>query len=482
MSVPHRERAMSTAEEPLVPAGVSVRKPRHGDLFELTVDGLDERGDGLARMGEYEFTLRWALPGDRVRAKVLSRRRNAIEARVEAWLERSTQRVTPRCAHFGVCGGCTLQSLGYEQQLGHKQRHLERVFAAHGLDPAVLQPLVGSPQPWHYRGKMEFSFGNRRWRTERDDAAEDFALGLHVRDVYSKVVEVEQCSIQAEACNAILASLRREARARGLAPWDLRRHTGFLRHAVLRSSRSSGELLLNLVTAGEEFEVVDAYLAAVRAVHPELTSAVQTVHTRAAYGALAGVERVVFGAGRIEEQLLGLRFEISAQSFFQAHVAQAERLFAALIEALALRGDDVVHDLYCGTGTITLLLARAAREAVGFELVEAAVENARASAVRNGIRNARFHAGDVLTAWAREADSARVLVVDPPRAGLHAGVLAQLKARGPERIGYIACNPSAGARDVAQLVAAGWKLTRAQGFDLFPHTPHVECLMVLERA
>lgn len=469
-------------------ASQPARKPRYGDLFDLTVDGLDERGDGLAHDGEYEFTLRWTVPGDRVRAMVLSRRRNHVEARVLERLQDSAQRVIPRCKHFGACGGCTLQSLDYAVQFAGKQQHLRRVFAATGLDPDALAPMVASRQPWQYRGKMEFSFGNRRWRAqfpqgsapERSDA--EFALGLHARDVYSKVVEVEHCPIQPEACDAILATLREEAEARGLVPWDLRKHVGLLRHAVLRSSRATGEILLNLVTAAEEREQIDACIDAVRRRHPQLSTAVQTVHSRAAYGALAGAERIVFGRGRIEEQLLGLRFEISAQSFFQAHVAQAEVLFSALIEALDLRADDVVHDLYCGTGTITLLLARSVREAVGFELVEAAVIDARANAERNGIRNARFHAGDVLEIWSREAGHARVLVVDPPRAGLHPKVLAQLKARGPERIGYIACNPAAGARDVAQLCSSGWRLVSAQGFDLFPHTPHVECLMVLERA
>jgi len=477
---PAAGRGMSMVE-PATPSG---RKPRHGDLFELVVEDLDARGDGVARQDGYEFTLRWALPGDQVLARVIKRRRHAIEARVVERRRPGQKRIEPRCRHFGACGGCTLQSLEYSEQVAAKQLQLVRLFEAAGLDASRIQPMMGSDNPWNYRGKMEFSFGNRGWRAEGALAAAppEFALGLHARDVYSKVVGVDSCPIQLAACDPIVRSLREEALAHGLAPWDLRLHTGLLRHAVLRSSRATGEILLNLVTAAEEQAAVDRYLHSIRQRHPELSTAVQTVHSRAAYGALAGTERIVFGRGRIEEELLGLRFEISAQSFFQANVAQAEKLFDALREDLELGADDVVHDLYCGTGTITLLLARSVREAVGFEWVESAVEDARISARRNGIANVRFHAGDVLEIWAREADAARVLVVDPPRAGLHPGVLRQVELRGPQRIGYIACHPAAGVRDVARLCASGWRLLRARGFDLFPHTPHIECLMVLERA
>lgn len=464
-------------------SAASNHKPRYGDLFDLTIERLDDRGDGVAHAADHRFTLRWAVPGERVRAMVLRRRKTQVEARVVECLAPGALRQAARCAHFGVCGGCTLQSLAYAEQLHQKSLRLERDFTRVGLDPALLAPLVGSEDPWHYRGKMEFSFGNRRYRIEGEDHSgdPDFALGLHARDVYSKVVEIEACHIQDRRCDAILATLRREAQARGLMPWDLRTHQGFLRHAVLRHARATGQILLNLVTAQAQTQTVDAYLSAVHEQHPELSTAVQTVHERAAYGALAGAERVVFGSGRILERLLGLEFEISAQSFFQAHVVQAERLFQALIERLELSSDQVAHDLYCGTGTITLLLARHVRAAVGFECVPEAIADARAAAQRNGIENARFHLGDVLETWSQEAGAADVLVLDPPRAGLHPQVLQRVIERGPARIGYISCNPAAGARDVAALVAAGWRLHSAQGFDLFPHTPHVECLMVLER-
>lgn len=461
------------------------RKPRRGDRFEVTVERFDERGDGLGKSGEYTLELRRVVPGERVLAEVHWRRRNLLGAGVVERLERSPHAAEPRCAHFESCGGCSFQSLGYAAQLAGLQALVARAFRNAGFGEELeIAPVEGAREVYGYRNKMEFTFSNRRWieRGEPEGAPADFALGLHAPGMHSKVIDVGACPIQPEPLSRILGTLRAEARARSLEPWDQRTHTGLLRHAVLRSSRASGEILVDLVTSSDAPELVRPYAEAVLARHPEITTFVQNVNTRKAQTAQGEREHVLHGPGSIVERLLGLSFAISANSFFQTNSAQAERLFTLVREAAGTRGGELVHDLYCGTGTIALVLAAQAREVVGFELAPSSVADARANAARNGLENVRFVEGDVLASLAAVTEKPDVCVVDPPRAGLHPKLLPVLAALAPRRIVYVSCNPLSGARDARALVAAGYRVARVQPVDLFPHTPHVESVFALERA
>jgi 23S rRNA (uracil1939-C5)-methyltransferase len=461
------------------------RKPRRGDPLELAVERFDERGDGIAHSGEYQVELPRALPGERVRAEVSWRRRNVLGARVLERLERSPQAVQARCAHFGACGGCSFQSLDYSAQLAGLHALVSRAFRAEGFGAELeIAPVEGARELYGYRNKMEFTFSNRRWieRSEPEGADATFALGLHAPGMHSKVIDIGSCPIQPAAADRILATLRAEARARALEPWDQRTHTGLLRHAVLRSSRASGEILVDLVTSSDAPELVDPYAQAVLAQHGEITTFVQNVNSRPAQTAQGERERVLHGPGFIVERLLGLDFAISANSFFQTNSAQAERLFGLVREEAGTRGGELVFDLYCGTGTIALVLAAQAREVLGFELAPSSVADARANAARNGIENVRFVEGDVLASLAREQGQPDVCVADPPRAGLHPRLLPVLGALAPRRIVYVSCNPASGARDARALANAGYRLQRVRPIDLFPHTPHVECVFALERS
>ncbi len=461
------------------------RKPRRGDLFELTLERFDERGDALGRAGEYAIELARAIPGERVRAEVRWRRRNRLGARVAERLEPSPHAVEPRCAHFGSCGGCSFQSLAYAAQLEGLHGLVERAFRAQGFGAELeITPVEGARELYGYRNRMEFTFSNRRWiaRDEPPGAEAGFALGLHAPGLHSKVIDVAACPIQPAAVDRILATLRSAARARGLEPWDQRTHTGLLRHALLRSSRASGEILVDLVTSRDAPGEVEPYAQAVLALHPEITTFVQNVNTRHGQTAQGERERVLHGPGFIVERLLGLSFAVSANSFFQTNSAQAERLFGLVRELAGTRGDERVFDLYCGTGTIALVLAAQAREVVGFELAPSAVADARANAARNSIGNARFVEGDVLAALGREPGEPDVCVVDPPRAGLHPRLLPVLGALAPRRIVYVSCNPVSGARDARALAGFGYRVRQVRPIDLFPHTPHVESVFALERA
>jgi 23S rRNA (uracil1939-C5)-methyltransferase len=469
------------------------RLPRRGDELAVRIDSFDERGQGVGCVEGMRLRMKRAQPGELVRARVLRRRGAEIDALVVQRIEPSPQGTQPACAHYGSCGGCSFQDLAYSAQLSGLQALVEKAFAARGLLSGVaVEPVVPAADRWHYRNKMDFTFGNRRWiePSEPPDAPADFALGLHAAQMHSKVIDVRSCTIQMPIADAILNSARRLALERRISPWDIRTHTGLLRHLVLRTARATGEVMVNLVTSSASPEIIDDYAAAIVAAHPQITTLVQNVTLRKSAVALGDWERVLHGPGVIHERLLGLSFAIAANSFFQTNTAQAEALFSIVREEASLSGSEVVFDLYCGTGSIALLLAGAARAVFGFELSPAAVADARRNAAENGIQNARFIEGDVLaglspqgTGWTEEGPrpAPDLCVVDPPRAGLHPRMLPSVVALAPRRIVYVSCNAAAAARDIEHFVRQGYEIARIRPIDLFPHTPHVECVIRLER-
>jgi 23S rRNA (uracil1939-C5)-methyltransferase len=465
------------------------RRPRRGDPIELGVESFDERALGVGRVGEMRVRMRRALPGDFVRARVLRRRGTHVDALVEQRIAPSADRVAPRCEHFGSCGGCSFQDLAYDAQLRGLRELVVEAFRAHGLPGTIeIEPVIAAPDRWHYRNKMELTFGARRWvdAAEPANAPADFALGFHATGMHTKVVDVRSCAIQAPIADAIAGTARELARARGIPPWDIRTHTGLLRHLVLRVARSTGEIMVNLVTSSAAPEIVDEYAAEIVARHTQITTFVQNVNTRKAAIAVGEWERVLHGPGTIRERVLGRTFAISANSFFQTNSAQAEALFTLVRDAARLSGRELVFDLYCGGGAIAVLLADAAREVIGLEQSAAAVADARRNAELNALGNVRFVAGDVLDGLSSLAASSParkpdLCVVDPPRAGLHPRMLPRLAELSPERIVYVSCNPRAAARDVRWLAEHGYAIDRIRPIDLFPHTPHVECVIGLSR-
>lgn len=480
---------MNAADSPVEALGsVPPRKPRADDEFTLTIDAFDARGHGLAKSDGYRFRVQRAAVGSVVRARVLRRRRDDVEAVAFEVLDAGPRAATPRCAHFRACGGCSFQDLAYDAQLEGKQRLVEHALGSRGLlaEGVRVEPVVAAPELWRYRNKMEFTFSNRRWIAPEEPAGVDasFALGMHALGLFSKVVDVRACSIQAEIADRIVDAARAIALERGISAWDLKTHSGLLRHIVVRRAERTNEVLVNLVTSADAPAIVEPFASELARRVPGITTIVQTVNATAATTAFGDRERVLLGPGTITEQILGLSFGISAGSFFQTNTQAAERMFAAVREEAALDRERVAWDLYCGTGTIALVLARDAREVVGFELVASSVRDARANAARNGITNARFVEGDVLIglAAARDVPAPDVLVLDPPRAGLHPSVVPALQSLPAKKLVYVSCNPTSAGNDVANLAAAGWRLVRVRPFDQFPHTPHVETVLTLERA
>jgi 23S rRNA (uracil1939-C5)-methyltransferase len=454
---------------------------RKGDELELHVDSLAYGGNGVARLNGFVVFVRRGLPGDTVRARVTKVKRGFAEALATEVVAPSPQRVEAPCAHYPACGGCRFQDLAYDAQVAAKEAQVRDALVriggiaiSHEHGPP-LEPIVPAESQFHYRNKLEYSF------TQTPAGP---ALGFHKAGRWDEVLEVERCWLTTDLGNAIRNAVRDWAREEGLVAYDQVEQTGYLRHLVVREGRNTGQALVMLVTApGEKFEA--GYLVEVLRRFPEVRSIHWAVNEQSSEVTNLP-SRLLWGEEAIEEELLGLRFRLRPNAFLQTNTEMAERLYELAIEYAALTGSESVYDLYCGTGTIGLSLARNALSVWGVEISEEAVACALENAELNGIGNAAFFAGNVgqsLEELAERAGLPDVVVVDPPRAGLAGKALKRTGALGAGRIVYVSCNPTTLASDVKVLRGEyGYELVRARPVDMFPHTPHVETVALLERA
>jgi 23S rRNA (uracil1939-C5)-methyltransferase len=436
-------------------------RPARGELLILDVDSLAYGGKGVARRNGYVVFVSGALPGDRVNAEVTKAKRGYAEASTREIVRESPDRIPPRCDHGGEpCPGAPWQELPYEQQLGHKASQVEDALTRIGhLEGFELEPIEPAAEQWRYRNKLEYSFGER---------AGELVLGFHARGRWDVVVDAEDCQLASEANNAKRNELRAWARAQGLPAYDKRVGEGILRNLAIREGRRTGQLQSRLVTSPAEI--------------PKPPVDLHTI----VEGSGSGTDGPTgaLGAEYLEEELCGLRFRISHRAFFQTNTEMAERLYGIATEMAGLTGAERVFDLFCGIGTLGLSLARNAGEVWGIEIVADAIADAEANARLNGIENARFRIGDArkeIRPLLAEAGKPDVVVVDPPRAGLSKKVARRLIECDAPRIVYVSCNPTTLAPNAAQLTEAGYRLRRVRPVDMFPQTPHIECVALLEK-
>ncbi len=466
------------------------RRFKRGMEIELEIEKFADRGKSLARLEGYVVFVPGAVPGDRVRARVVKGKKRYAEARLLDVLSPSPLRTAPRCFYFESCGGCAWQHVSYEAQLEAKRQSVEEALVHHGrLEGIEVRPTIGAAETYFYRNKMEFSFSAHRWLTPKEIATgeefdTDFALGLHVPGNFYKVLDLQECHLQSELSVRLVNGVRAFVRREGWAPWNVRAHTGFLRHLVIRQGAHTAETMVNLVTSSHDAARMDALAAYLQAEFPDVTTFVNTVNTGVAQTAYGEAVYTVYGPGVIHDCIGPYRFEIAPSAFFQTNTRQAERLYEVARDFAALRADDLVYDLYCGAGTISLFVADRVRQVVGVEVVEEAVENARANARANGVENCTFVGGDLLRLFTRafveHYGRPDVLIVDPPRAGIHPKVVERIARLRPERLVYVSCNPITQARDLA-LLREVYAVEAAQPVDLFPHTHHVENVVQLSR-
>ncbi|MBC7357940.1 MAG: 23S rRNA (uracil(1939)-C(5))-methyltransferase RlmD [Desulfacinum sp.] len=468
---------------------------KKGTELTCSVEKLAFGGKGVARVDGFVVFLDRALPGQKVRARIVKKRKSYAEAVVLDVLEPSPHQVEPVCAHFGVCGGCRWQDLDYGQQLVWKRRHVEECLEHLG---DVLETPVGevvpSPRTTCYRNKMEFTFSGYRWLSPEEIARKEeafdrsFALGLHVRGHFDRVFDIGDCRLESPEAMAIVEAVRDFTRRSGLPPYSIREHRGCWRFLVIREGKRTGQRLVHVITGdfpGAE-KAVDSLAEFLRESGPHITTLVHSVNRTRAQVAQGDEERVLWGPGAIEEELGNLRFRISAQSFFQTNPLAAENLYGTARDFAGLTGAETVWDLYCGTGSIALFVAGHARKVAGFEVVESAIQDAYRNAALNKVDNCVFRVGDLKDVIRDPAVRGPgvalpdVVITDPPRAGMHPNVIKALLELAPRRIVAVSCNPATLARDLA-LLSERYRVCRVQPFDLFPHTPHIECVVQLDR-
>jgi 23S rRNA (uracil1939-C5)-methyltransferase len=454
---------------------------RVSELLKLDLTDIALGGKAIGRHdGRVVFVDR-GLPGDQVLARVTRVQRRHAEARLEAIERPSDLRVPAPCPHVPRCGGCRFQDLGYDRQCELKERQVrEALVHLAGLTAPVVRPIVPAPQTFHYRNKMEFSFA---------PGEAGPVLGLHERGAHDRIFPVEVCLLPSPLTVEIVRLTQRLALEHRWPAYHPVRHTGVVRFLTVRHLPNTDHCAVHLVAAGEEIPGLPAWTAAVAGLSPAVRSITLGLNRGRANVAVSESERLLHGAETIAERLLGLDFEVSANAFLQTNSRQAEALYSAALDAAVIRPEDTVIDLYCGTGTLTLLAARRAREAIGVESVPDALVRARRNAERNRVANARFVEGEarrVLREWAQGIRPAPlradVVMVDPPRAGLHPRVVARVVELRPRRVVYVSCNPATLARDLADFGTHGYALAEVAPFDMFPHTPHIECVARLEPA
>ena len=448
---------------------------RRGEELELQIDSLAYGGNGVSRLNGFVVFVRGGLPGDRVRAQVTKTKRGFAEATALAVLDPSAERVEAPCPHFGICGGCRFQDLDYDAQAAAKEQQVRDSLVRIGrIAEAPVESIVPAASLYHYRNKLEYSF------TAGEDGID---LGFHRAGRWDEVIGLEVCLLTTDLGNAIREAVRDWAREEKLEPYDQANGEGYLRHLVFREGRNTGQALVVLVTApGERFET--GYFVDVLRRFPEVRSIHWAVNDTPAEQTNVPT-KLLWGDEAIEERLLGLRVRVRPGAFLQTNTEMAERLYAIAGEFAGLTGAENVFDLYCGTGTIGLSLAPHAQKVWGLEISEEAVACAIENAELNGIGNASFYAGNVgqtIEELVEQAGLPDVVIVDPPRAGLAGKALRRLGELGAPKIVYVSCNPTTLASDVKVLHEDfRYELVRCRPIDMFPHTPHVESVSLLER-
>ncbi len=444
-------------------------RPNRGDELELTIDSLAFGGAGVARTNGYVVFVSGAIPGDRVRAVIGKRKRAYAEARTVEILEPSPERLEPRAHHPGA----PWQVLPYERQLEVKQEQVHDALRRIGkLEDFTLEPIVPAVAQWRYRNKLEYSFGT--------DAAGELVCGFHAPGRWDEIVPIDDCLLASERSNAAREQIVAWCREQGLTAYDRRSGEGLLRNLVVREGRRTEAIQVRLVTADRPVDRDSLVRAGAG-----FDGLLWTRQARLGETTLGGETELLSGTDRFEEVLGEMRFEISAEAFFQTNTEMAEQLYALAIEYAQPAGFDRVYDLYCGIGTIGLSIAPRVAEVWGLELVPEAIADAIANARVNEIENTHFFAGDVrlaLPELTERAGRPDVLIVDPPRAGLSQKVVRRIIETSPQRLVYVSCNPTTLAPNAAQLVQAGYELVRVRPVDMFPQTPHIECVAELRRA
>ena len=465
------------------------------EIVEVEIESLAFGGKGVAHVNGFTIFIEHGLPGQKVKATITRKKQNYAEARVIETINHSPAEVPARCQYFGTCGGCLLQNLKYDNQLAQKRcQVIDTLEHLGGFSNLNIFPTIPSPEIFYYRNKMEYSFSNRRWLTTEEIQSrqlidKEFALGLHISGTPEKILDIEQCYLLSERSNQIINAVREFAAKSKLQPYTIHDHTGFWRFLMIRESKHLDEMMINLITADHPNgnSIIQSLAQELRQQFPFITTIVHNINRKKAQVAFGDEEYVIFGYGYIEELLGSCKYRISANSFFQTNTLQAEKIYQLISDWGQFRKDQVIYDLYSGTGGIAIFIANQVKQVVGFELLPQSIHDASINCEINAIDNCRFIQGDLKESLKNPNELVNkfgkpsVIILDPPRSGLHPKLPDRIQQFEPERIIYVSCNPATLARDLSLLCRSDFNPIIVQPVDMFPHTAHCEVVVVLEK-
>lgn len=449
---------------------------KKGDIIDVKISDFEFPNKGIGVYEDKKVIIKNVMPEQTVSVKIAKKRRNKIDTRLQEVIERAPYETEPVCDHFGICGGCLIQTMPYEMQLEYKENYVKGLLDQVIEEDFEFQRIVPSPKPLEYRNKMEFSFGD-----EYKDGP--LSLGMHMRGKFYEIVTVDTCKIIDDDFTKILRAVLDYFQGNNASFHHRKSHEGYLRHLVIRKAEKSGEILVNLVTSSQgdlnhdEFNkiILDLELKG------RIKGIINTINDSLADVVQCDEMRVLYGDTHITEELLNLKFDISPFSFFQTNSLGAEKLYSVVRDYIGETKDKTIFDLYSGTGTIAQIIAPVAKKVIGIEIIEEAVEKAIENAKFNNLENCEFIAGDVLKKVDELEDDPDIIVLDPPRSGIHPKAIKKIIAFDPDTFIYVSCNPKALLTDIPEFIEAGYKVEKAVSVDMFPQTGHVETILLLKK-
>jgi 23S rRNA (uracil1939-C5)-methyltransferase len=462
-------------------------------LIELNIESLAFEGGGFAKLDQKSYFVRGAIPGDKIIANIVNQKRKYVSAEVEQILIPSQSRIKPPCKYFGECGGCTLQNMDYSEQVNWKRQFVvDNLYHIAKLQDIIVQNTITSPVAYHYRNKMEFSFSPYRWLTKNEVASnqvidnKNFALGLHTPKNYMKVLNIGDCLIAPFGTQEIIEIVRQSAYENSLEPYNTKERTGFLKNLVVRYSLYEDKLIIILITNSQISDSEKNYIENLSIKLFEkikhLKGFIWAVNSNISNVAIGDIVKI-FGESNLIEDILGIKYRISPFSFFQTNSHQLQKFISTIIEIADPQENDIIYDFYCGTGSITLPLSAKCRSIYGFESSAQSIEDAKHNEENNNLRNANFNVLDLssknLLSQFNNFPKPDVIILDPPRSGLHKNTIESLIQILPEKIIYVSCNPSTLARDL-EILKQYYSIDYVQPIDMFPQTYHIETIVKLK--
>lgn len=458
-------------------------------LEKVRITDIGAEGNAIGRIDNQVVFVPMLIPGDLVDIRIKKKRKKYIEGTVVRFHEYSPDRIEPRCVHFGICGGCKWQHLPYDKQLLFKEKQVKDNLVRIGkIDIPESDPILGSPETYFYRNKLEYTFSDRRWLTREEMISDnnrfyEDALGFHIPGLFDKVLDIRECYLQPEPSNAIRDAVRRYAHRKSLSFFNHRQQSGFLRNLIIRNT-STGKVMVLVIFYLDEKERISGLLDFLASEFPQICSIFYIINTKRNDSLADQVPVLYKGEDHLLEEIEGFKFRIGPKSFYQTNTKQSLRLYKVAKKFASLTGAEIVYDLYTGTGTIANFIADSAKKVIGIEYIDEAVKDAAINSGINNIKNTKFFTGDIRSLlddqFITENGKPDVIITDPPRAGMHEDVVNQIINASPGKVIYISCNPSTQSRDI-NLMSEYYRVTRFQPVDMFPHTHHVENVILLEK-